>query len=128
MPLKSIVLFLFLTQIVCAQNYCDCDTIRWNKNFTGFCTEYLNSNWRPVKKTKAQFKQFTRYEKGVRSSRYNWTTFNKKDQLFYENKPLLITDSVNFLNGVYTWQDKKGFVTEQFYYKNGFITKHVHYD
>ena len=107
------------------QNYCECESIYKNKDFSGYCIEYLDLRWFPVTKTKAQFKRYTLYQKGRKSSEYPFEYLPKKDKILLNENVISSVDSVTLLNGLYKLRDKKGRIYEEVFYKNGFLTKHV---
>ena len=93
--------------------------------YSKFCIEYLNYKMLPVNRQNAQFKRYTYYFKGQKSSKYPYESVLKKDKIFICNKEVRSKDSMALMNGLYTLIDKKGRVYEEIYYIDGFLVKHV---
>lgn len=91
----------FYTTICKAQSYCDCDSIKRNKNFNGYCNEYLSEKLKTVKKEKASFKMFIYYEKGAPLVIYP-LYYDSRDCKYniYNRKTIIKTDSIILLNGL----------------------------
>ncbi|MFA4853050.1 MAG: hypothetical protein WC868_07170 [Bacteroidales bacterium] len=125
---KIIIGLFLLSGFSFSQNYCDCDTVRKNKNFTNFCREYLDYRFVPVEKGKANFVRYVFYWKGKKSSRYPWEVFFRKDRWVHDGKEISYTDTLELLNGLYQSKDKKGRIKEEYNYKNGLLVKVLNKD
>src|SRR6185437_9725058 len=107
-----IALFFFRTFF--AQPFCDCDSIKKNKNYKGFCTEYIDMHWQPVPKYMASFKRYIYYNQNGKKKLYGKEEFLKKMKLSANNQPIKKERGIRILNGTYQWYGKANCLYEEF--------------
>lgn len=128
MRLSLTIIFSFISPLIIAQNYCDCDTIKgkYRYIFNGYCNEYLDYKLNIVSKDKAQFKNYVYYKNGkklyVYPVLYRW----EKNQKNYLNGKLIEkVDSIILLNGILESFKKDSSLIECYNFQNGRLIKDV---